>query len=171
VRHFGLSRLLVRVVADPGHKTVSTPADVRLALATLAFADVPGAEVSLDPHARTVDSLEELALDDPVFLVGADEFASFLEWKRPQRILQLARLGVATRPGYSLDLLEPVLERLERPDRVEQFAIDPHTVSSSAVRQLTADGAPLDEVVPRAVADEVRRLGLYRPRPDDTGGG
>ena len=39
------------------------------------------------------------ALDDPVFLVGADEFASFLGWKEPERVLELARLGVATRPG------------------------------------------------------------------------
>ena len=57
------------------------------------------AEVALDPIARTVDSLEALALDDPVFLIGADEFVALPTWKDPQRVLDLARLGVATRPG------------------------------------------------------------------------
>ena len=87
IRHFRLERLLVRVVADPGHKDVTTPAEARLRLASLAFAQVPGAEVELDHHPRTVDSLEALGLDDPVFLVGADEFAAFLEWKHPERVL------------------------------------------------------------------------------------
>ena len=103
IRHFGLERLLVRVVADPGHKEVVTPAGTRLRLAELAFASVPGAEVSLDPFARTVDSLEALGLDDPVFLIGADELAAFPTWVRPARVLELARLGAAHaarhRPG------------------------------------------------------------------------
>ena len=37
---FGLERLLVRVVAQPGHKDVTTAPEVRLALAQLAFASV-----------------------------------------------------------------------------------------------------------------------------------
>jgi nicotinate-nucleotide adenylyltransferase len=49
IDHFDLERLLVRVVADPGHKGVHTPAGIRLRLAELAFADVEGADVSLDP--------------------------------------------------------------------------------------------------------------------------
>ena len=83
----------------PGHRTVETPAEIRLRLAALAFADVPGAEVALDPYARTVDSLEALALDDPVFLVGADEFASFLdvEGSRARPGAGSARCGHAAR--------------------------------------------------------------------------
>ena len=76
-RHFALERLLVAVVVDPGHKRVATAADVRLELARLAFADVPNARVELEPHARTVDALEARGLDDPIFVVGADEFADF----------------------------------------------------------------------------------------------
>ena len=59
VAQLELERLLVYVVADPGHKRATTPAETRLALARLAFADVPEATVELDRHARTVDSLEE----------------------------------------------------------------------------------------------------------------
>ena len=38
IEHFGLERLLVRVVAEPGHKDVATAPETRLALAELAFA-------------------------------------------------------------------------------------------------------------------------------------
>ena len=59
VAQLGLDELLVLVVADPGHKAATTSAETRLELARLAFADVPGAIVELDRHARTVDFLEE----------------------------------------------------------------------------------------------------------------
>jgi nicotinate-nucleotide adenylyltransferase len=163
IRHFGLERLLVRVVADPGHKEVNAPAETRLRLAELAFASIPEAEVSLDPFARTVDSLEALGLDDPVFLIGADELAAFPTWVRPARVLELACLGAATRPGVDRSSLGRVVARLSRPDRVELFPITPLDVSSSDVRARAAAGASLDGLVPPSVAAEIERLGLYRP--------
>jgi nicotinate-nucleotide adenylyltransferase len=162
VVHFGLERLLIRVVERPGHKDVDTPAEVRLELARLAFAGIDGAEVALDPYPRTVDSLEALALQDPVFLVGADEFVEFLDWKRPDRVLELARLGVGTRPGISRERVDAVRARLARPDRVELFEIEPHDISSSGLRELAARGEPLVELVPAAVAHRIGQLGLYR---------
>ena len=95
----GLDRLVVVVVADPGHKDVHAPAETRLELARLAF---PGREVELDHHARTVDMLRDGPWQDPVFLIGADEFLDFPSWKEPDAVLELARLGVATRPGFDL---------------------------------------------------------------------
>ena len=53
VTELGLERLLVLVVADPGHKHAATPAETRLVLAKTAFAGVPEATVELDRHART----------------------------------------------------------------------------------------------------------------------
>jgi len=164
IAHFGLRRLLVRVVEDPGHKDVRTPPDVRLHLAELAFGMLTGVEVGLDPCARTVDSLVALGLDDPVFLVGADEFAAFLSWKGPARVLELARLGVATRPGIDRGRLDAVLARLDRPERVSFFEIEPLPVSSSDIRARSAAGKPIDGLVPAAVAAEVARLELYRAR-------
>lgn len=162
VDHFGLERLLVRVVADPGHKEVDTPADVRLELASLAFAELRVTEVSLDPFARTVDSLEELRLADPVFLLGADELAAFPTWTRPERVLELARIGAATRPGTDRDDLERVIASLSRPDRVELFPITPLPVSSSEIRDRVAAGLSIVDLVPAAVAEAIARLGLYR---------
>jgi nicotinate-nucleotide adenylyltransferase len=167
VERFGLDRLLVRVVASPGHKQVATRVADRLALARLAFADVTGAEVALDLHARTVDSLAALDLDDPLFLVGADEFASFLSWKEPERVLAMSRLGVATRPGYPQELVAAVLERVDRPDRVTFFEIPEHEVSSSAIRGRVAEGESIEGLVAPAVAAEIGRLRLYQePRTD-----
>jgi nicotinate-nucleotide adenylyltransferase len=171
IERFDLDRLLVRVVEEPGHKDVATAPQVRLFLAELAFAPLDEAEVSLDPFPRTVDSLEALALDDPVFLVGADEFASFLAWKEPERVLDLARLGVATRPGVDRASLDDVLARLGRPDRVGFFEIDPLPVSSSDIRGRLAAGGSISGLVPPPVEAEIARLGLYRHVHRPGGGG
>lgn len=162
IDHFRLDRLLVRVVARPGHKTVATPAEDRLALARIAFAGVAGTEVALDPHARTVDSLEALGLRDPVFLLGSDELAAFPTWERPERVLELARLGVALRPGVDRARVDEVVAGLPSPERVELFPLPPIPVSSTEVRARLGRDAPLGWRVPPAVADEIERRGLYR---------
>jgi len=161
IAFFRLERLLVRVVAEPGHREVAAAPQIRLHLAELAFAVLDEAEVSVDPFARTVDSLEALGLDDPVFLVGGDELAAFAGWKAPERVLQLARLGVATRPGAGRDELERARARLPQPERIVLFPFEPVDVSSSRIRALVAAGEPIDTLVPPAVAAEIVRLGLY----------
>jgi nicotinate-nucleotide adenylyltransferase len=159
---FGLHRLLVRVIEDPGHKEVATAPELRLHLAELAFAPLDEAEVALDPHPRTVDSLAALALDDPVFIVGADEFASFPTWTAPERVLELARLGVATRPGVDRSRLDEVLARLGHPERVTFFELEPLPVSSAEIRARAAAGESLDGLVPGPVRSAIERLRLYR---------
>ena len=146
-----LEQVVVVVVADPGHKDVHAPAETRLELARLAF---PGREVMLDHHARTADMLRDGPWDDPVFLIGADEYLDFQSWKEPEAVLALARLGVATRPGFDLPSLPP--------QRVLFFEIEPVPVSSREVRALAARGEPIDGLVPPAVAAAIGGLGLYR---------
>ena len=46
------------------------------------------------------------------FLMGADVAASLESWRRPERVLELARVAVAARPGTELDEAEAALERL-----------------------------------------------------------
>ena len=152
VSHFGLERLVVLVVAEPGHKAVYADADARLRLARAAFPDY---EVELDRHPRTVDMLRERAWDDPLFLIGADELADFPEWKEPEAVLELTRLGVATRTGYPH-------EPHEQPDRVLFFDMVPVPVSSTEVRERVARGERIDDLVPAAVAALIDGEGLYR---------
>jgi nicotinate-nucleotide adenylyltransferase len=158
-RAFGVHRLRVLVAAKPWHKAVATPVDARLALAEAAF---PGAEVELDPYPATVDLLEAHGFDDPVFLIGADQLAAFPTWRRPERVLELTRLGVATRPGVDREQVEAALARVPDSDRVLFFELEPRPVSSTEIRARAARGAPLAGLVPPAVAERIAELGLYR---------
>jgi nicotinate-nucleotide adenylyltransferase len=162
IDHYTLERLLVLVAADPGHKRAVAAPEVRLELATLAFRDVPGAEVRLDPHARTVDFLEEERPRDAVFLIGGDEFADFLRWKAPERVLELAPLGVAMRPGVPEAELRELRARLPAPDRVSFFEMRPTPVSSTEIRDRVMRGEPIDGLVPLAVRGLIEERGLYR---------
>ena len=154
-----LDRVIVIVVADPGHKDVQTPADVRLELTRAAF---PDDEVVLDEHPRTVDLLRDHPeWDDPVFLVGADVFSGFLDWKEPAEVLRLARLGVATRPGYSPERLRETLERLEAPERVLFFDLAPQPASSHELRARLGRGEGAGAAIPHAVLAIIERDGLY----------
>jgi nicotinate-nucleotide adenylyltransferase len=163
IEHFRLDRLLVLVVEDPGHKRTATPVEARFELARLAFEDVPEAEVELDHHARTVDFLEERMPEDAVFLLGADELADFPSWKRPERVLELVRLGVAMRPGVPEGRLRDARARFPAPGRIEYFELQPVAVSSTDIRARVGRGEPIDGLVPREVADAIARLGLYAP--------
>ena len=157
-RRFG-EEVVVVVAVRPGHKEVALDGEVRLELARAAF---PDREVEADPHERTVDMLKAGRWRDPLFLIGADEFCDFLSWKDPEGVIARARLGVATRPGYPRDRLDPVFARLSRPQRVELFEIEPLPISSRDIRERVARGEPIDALVPPAVAELISSLGLYR---------
>jgi nicotinate-nucleotide adenylyltransferase len=155
----GLDRVVVLVSADPGHKHVETPADVRLRLARAAF---PDDEVVLDEHARTVDTLRaHPEWKDPVFLIGADEFSDFLSWREPEEVLRRTRLAVATRPGFPRERLDAVLAQLEHPERVRFFDLDPTPLASRDLRARLAAGENVTDEVPPAVAEILARESLY----------
>jgi nicotinate-nucleotide adenylyltransferase len=161
-RYFELESLLVLVVVDPGHRGVELPFENRFRLAELAFEPLPRTRVVPEEHRYTVDAVQGGRFGEAIFLVGADEFAGFLSWKEPDRVLEEVRLGVATRPGYPSSVLEEVLAGLERPDRVELFEIPALPISATDIRARAARGEPLDELVSEPVAREIDRSGLYR---------
>jgi nicotinate-nucleotide adenylyltransferase len=158
-RQFGFDEFVVLVSARPGHKDVVLDPDTRLELVRAAF---PDDDVELDEHARTVDMLRTGRWRDPLFLVGADEFCDFPTWKDPERVLELARLGVATRPGYPRERLDAVLARLAHPERVLFFELEPLPVASRDVRERLMRGEPIDDLVPTGVAELIRKRDLYR---------
>jgi nicotinate-nucleotide adenylyltransferase len=154
----GIPRLIVLVAADPGHKAVGTPAELRLEMARAAF---PGDDVVLDGHARTVDLLREHPeWQDAWFLIGGDEFCDFLSWKEPDEVLARVRLAVGSRPGFPPERLQQVLDRLDRPDRVRLFEMEPVPAASRNLRQELVEAD-----VPPAVGEIIRRERLYQPHP------
>jgi nicotinate-nucleotide adenylyltransferase len=159
LHHFDLDELAVLVAVRPGHKEVHLDADTRLRLARAAF---PEHEVELDPYERTVDMLKAGRWRDPLFLIGADQFADFLTWKDPDGVLARARIGVATRPGFPRESLDGILRELSAPERIEFFEIQPVPVSSRDIRDRVARGEPIDGLVPPAVAELIESVGLYR---------
>jgi nicotinate-nucleotide adenylyltransferase len=170
LKRFEFERLLVVPAGDPPHKAVTTPAEIRCRLVELAFAGAPPeieiSRIELEPEGPyfTVGTLRLLAEshDDLTFLVGADQFADFRNWREPGAILELARLAVASRPGFEEEELRPVLAALARPDRVSFFPIPPLPLSSEQIRARVRQGLPIDELVPGAVVAEIEGLGLYR---------
>jgi nicotinate-nucleotide adenylyltransferase len=172
VERFGLDRLVVVVTGDPPHKEAATGAETRFRLAEAAFAGLPGVELSRYELERagpsyTVDTARwaEGEWGDVVFLVGADEFADFPGWKDPDEILEHVRLGVATRPGYPRERLDPVLASLRRPERVELFDIPAVDVSSTEIRDRAARGESIEALVPPGVARLVVEDGVYDELP------
>jgi nicotinate-nucleotide adenylyltransferase len=89
-----------------------------------------------------------------VFLIGADEYLDFANWKEPEAVLGLARIGVAARPGFELPESPP--------DRVLFFELEPVPVSSREIRSMVADGEPIDGLVPAVVAAAIAGKDLYR---------
>jgi len=169
LEHFRLERLVAIPTGVAPHKPVETPGEIRLRLAEAAFRDIPRVEVSDWELERGVPSytLETTRWarerwGEIVFLVGADQFASLDTWHEPERVLTLARLGVATRPGYDREELERARFRLPDPSRVELFEIELVDVSSTEVRARAARGEPIDGLVPATVARLIAELGLYR---------
>jgi nicotinate-nucleotide adenylyltransferase len=152
-------RLVVLVAERPGHREVHAPLEARLELARAAF---PRDEVRPDPYPRTVELLRAERFDDPVFVIGADQFCDFLTWQEPDEVLERTRLAVATRPGFPRERLDRVLDRLARPERVLFFDIAPNPNASRDVRARVAAGEQLDGVVPPAVAALIAARGLYR---------
>jgi nicotinate-nucleotide adenylyltransferase len=150
IERFGIDELHVRVVADAAHKASEAPAADRLAMAKLAFGDL--ATVELEEHRYTVDALAGAGYDDPIFLIGADELVAFPTWKDPERVLELARLGVASRPGYDAKATSP---------RVETFELEPHPVSASEIKERVRRGDSIAGLVAPAVGEYIRAHGLY----------
>ena len=174
LRQLALSRLLVVVTGTAPHKMVETSAEVRLRLAELAFAGLERAvlsriEIDRPGRSYTLDTVRwsRAEYGETTFIIGADEFASFLDWHEPDGVLEAAHLAVATRPGFSRETLEPVLSGLAQPDRVHFFSIPEVRASSREIRELVRDGGAISGLVEPAVEQEIGNLGLYRDEPAD----
>ena len=152
VDHFRLGKLRVTVVADAAHKSSEAAVEHRLAMTRLTFAGLD-ATVELEEHRTTVDALEARRYDDPIFLIGADELAAFPTWKEPERVLELTRLGVATRPGWQPE---------QDSDRIEIFELESHPVSSTEIRERVGRDEPIGGLVVPAVAAYITEHKLYR---------
>ncbi|HET9346408.1 MAG TPA: nicotinate-nucleotide adenylyltransferase [Candidatus Limnocylindrales bacterium] len=177
-RELGLDEVLLVPAASPPHKVgvPTAPADDRLAMVELAVANEPGlvaSRIELDRPGPswTVDTLTALLADARAagrdvaltLILSADAFAGLATWHEPARLLRLARVAVAPRPGHpspSLHLLPDTLRDLAG-DTV--FLAGPNLdISATDIRRRVAAGLPVDGLVAPAVARYIEAHHLYR---------
>jgi nicotinate-nucleotide adenylyltransferase len=172
-RALGLERVLLIPTGQAPHKRIEEDpgAEVRLEMTRRAAEEEQGIEASAieverDGPSYTVETLKELADRHPgvdlVLLMGADVAVGLEGWRDPEWIIELARIGVAGRPGARLDQARAALVRLGAADRFETIAMPELDVSSSKVREEAAGGEPLEGLVPAGVAELIAERGLYR---------
>jgi nicotinate-nucleotide adenylyltransferase len=165
--------VLLMVTGRAPHKEIDDDpgAGVRVEMARLAAEGEDGVEASdlevgrdeLSYSYRTLELLDE---QDPgrelYFLLGADMAAGLPSWKEPERVLELARLGVVPRPGVELDAVDSALERFGASGRAEIIDMPLCGASSTTVRQRAREGKPLRHLVPDGVIQLIGERGLYR---------
>lgn len=169
IDQLALDRLYVLPTGNAWHKARTlTPAAHRLAMARLAFAGLPRAQVD-DRELRrsgatySVDTLRELQAEHPGarlhLLMGEDQAGSFTTWRDWQEVARLAVLCVAGRgTGEGVAALR-ALPGL----RVEAIAMPQMPESATEIRARLTAGQDITELVEPAVASYIESQHLYQP--------
>ena len=170
----GLDRVIFIPAASPPHKPVEDEPgiDQRLALCRAAIEGdeerfaVSDLEASREGPSYTVDTLEELRSgmpDSELFLiVGADVAVGFPEWRDPRRVLSLAHLAVADRPGTPREAVNQALAQLDGDGRTSFFDMPEVEISSTMLRERVRTGGPTRYLMPDAVRRYIDQHRLYR---------
>ena len=165
----------------------ASPAD-RVKMLELAFAEA-ALDVTLDlqeieRHAPTytIDTLRNVRAQlgpnaSLVFLIGADQLLHLDTWRDWRHLFDLAHIGVAARPGFSLTgaALPPAVatELQQRQGSLEQLRNTPsgHTyvaqalavdVSSTQVRAALQRGEQANSLISPVVLDYIQQHNLYK---------
>jgi len=167
----GLDRVVFVPARVPPHKRgrAVSPAPVRKALLAAALRgtgfSISTLELDRPGPSYTVDTLETMTRLHPgatlFLLVGADSLADLPTWRTPSRILSLATVAVAARPGAkgaaaarrALGGTRKAITFLGNP---------PIELSSTALRARVAAGRSIRFLVPAAVERAIAVRGLYR---------
>ena len=144
--------------------------ELRLAMTAAAVAGAPGLRVS-DVEVgregpsfayRTLELLaDELPGSELTFVMGADVASGLDRWKRPDRVLELARVAIAARPGFDLGMVDETLVGLGASAPVARIEMPPVGISSTLIRERVAAGRPVRWMVPEPVERLIAERGLY----------
>jgi nicotinate-nucleotide adenylyltransferase len=192
-RHARAELGLERVLLMPAYRAPNKPVigddpgpAHRLAMCRLAVAHEPGLEASALEIERggtsyTVDTVQAIHDTHPdaelTLIVGADTARTLPSWREPARLLRMVRLAVAERDepdsedvreamAWALVLAPAARAELDSPSRMTLLRMPRVAVSSSAVRELIAAGAPVSELVGEPVAGYIAEHGLYGASPN-----
>ena len=172
-----LDRVLLIPAGQPWLKAdqALSGAEHRLKMVELGIASNPRLEVSRIEVDRagptyTVDTLEQLkrGLGEDAqlyFILGLDALEQFHRWERPEKIIELCELAIASRPGFQNSrILDEQLGRYtELGSRVNFLTAPVMDISGSNIRRLAGEGRSIKYRVPEAVERYIKQEGLYRP--------
>lgn len=195
---FRLDQVLFIPAGLPYHRGRAAHAtnDQRLTMLKLATArdarfDVDDRELRRGGNTYTFDTLTEIRAErgpdaSLVFLVGSDTFAKIDEWHRWTELFDLAHFAVAIRadddawskkgpgafpreawPRITLNLRELMGAPA---GRIMTFAMTPLSISSTAIRELSGQGASIRYLTPDPVVEFVRSHNLYSSPQDKEDG-
>jgi nicotinate-nucleotide adenylyltransferase len=142
---------------------------------------VPKPNYTIDTVRRLKQSLKN---SDKIFLlIGIDAFAEIATWHQAEALFRECEFVVASRPGYSLaDVANALPQKLRpKPEVTHPFRKQAATgslvltgvtihllggvhqpVSATAIRHAVVGGKPLGRFVDAAVADYIKKMGLYK---------
>lgn len=173
----GLERVLFVPARIPPHRTDRpiAGADDRAAMVALAIQANPAfglSRIELDREGPSfaVDTLRAMAGEaggdrppDLWFILSAEAFADFLDWREPAGILELSRLAVLPRDGHppaDLGTIATALPGLA--DRIRLLDGPRLRLAATEVRSRAARGLSVRYLVPDAVAAYIGDHRLYR---------
>lgn len=174
-----LDRVLLLPAGRPPHKPEQELAadHHRVEMLQLAVCGAPGFEISMLDLDRpgssyTATTLEMLRAElspetELFFLMGQDSLRDFPKWRAPDRIAQLATLGVALRPDVDVNINDIVQAVPETAGRIHLVSVPLIGVSSRDVRTRIRLGKPFRFQVPNNVANYIVSHGLYTDRGTD----
>ena len=140
---------------------------VRLAIAGKSYFRLSAMEIDRPGPSYTVDTMAELrgqigAGGELYFILGWDNLAELPRWRQPARLIQLCYLVAVPRPGYPVpDLMKLAGDIPGIAQRVIIMDKPQLDISATEIRKRLSRGAPINDLVPEAVAEYIRRHGLY----------
>ena len=176
--HLELAVVILIPARTPPHKPVEEEPGVshRIEMCRLAIAGqedhlaVSDLEAKREGPSYTVDTLEELHAEHPeselFLIVGADVAIGFPTWRAPERVLSLATLAVAERPGTRRDAVERSLRDVPGGEAAEFFPMPEIGISSTMLRERARRSQPTTYLIPESVRSYIDAHGLYRGGPD-----
>jgi nicotinate-nucleotide adenylyltransferase len=167
-----LDRVLFVPFGQPPHRELEDDpgADARFEMVELAVADderfeASRIEIDREGPSYTADTLAQLheeSPDDELFVIlGGDQASSLPTWHEPERVLELATLGVFERVNWGRNAIGIKIGRLRGADLVRYLDMPAIHVSSTLVRRRVREGAPIRYLVPGSVVDYIVANDLY----------
>lgn len=174
MKEASLDKMLIIPTFTPPHKTAPDLASGkdRLKMCELLFSEdcftVTDIELQRKGKSYTVDTVGELKKlypDDELFLIiGSDMLLTFHEWRKPEEILTMVTLCVATREnGISPEALSAYAkETLKLSDGDYILSrMSPMECSSTDVREMVKNKENLSSVLTDEVVAHIEKFDLY----------